>query len=140
MVDFLFIVVAIFAVVAVSRKALYDSDVTLIKQETPETSSVSFSASNTVNLSISSSGHYKWLSESHQQEFDTIETFKEEVLAQMAAGKLSASPHQNQILLHIDQGAQWNSIANLIFSMHEEGFVVYPIYEKKEKKPFIIKN
>ena len=48
-----------------------------------------------------------------------------------------ASPQERSevhILLHIDREAKWNPIAKLIFAMHEEGFTIYPIYEKSEKK------
>ena len=35
MVDFLFIVIAIFAVIAITRKALYDAHVTLVQHQLP---------------------------------------------------------------------------------------------------------
>lgn len=141
MVDFLFIVIAIFAVVAITRKALYDTTVNLVKQETATTSSqLKPSVSHAVNLSISALGEYKWLDPSENQTFSSIQTVKEELHRQMALGTLSENPSQNQILLHIDQKAHWDPIAKLIFAMHEEGFTVYPVYELREKKPFIIKN
>ena len=134
MVDFLFIVIAIFAVVAITRKALYDADVNLVQHDAPNVKSTSNNASNTVNLSISALGEYKWLDLSEEQTFKTIQSVKEALLQQMG------DPAHSQILLHIDQNAQWTPIAKLIFAMHEEGFTVYPVYEKKESKPFIMKN
>ena len=134
MVDFLFIVIAIFAVVAITRKALYDADVNLVKHDTPSVKKSPGSPCHTVNLSISASGEYKWIDASDTQTFESIQTVKEALLQHVD------NPSQNQILLHIDQNAQWTSIAKLIFAMHEEGFTVYPVYEKRESKPFIIKN
>lgn len=134
MVDFLFIVIAIFAVVAITRKALYDADVNLVQHDAPTVKSTPSSQSNTVNLSISALGEYKWLDHSEERTYKSIQTVKEALLQNLDA------PSQNQILLHIDQNAQWTSIAKLIFAMHEEGFTVYPVYEKKESKPFIMKN
>jgi biopolymer transport protein ExbD len=134
MVDFLFIVIAIFAVVAITRKALYDADVSLVKHDAPSVKATPSSLSNTVNLSISALGEYKWLDTSEEHTFKDIQTVKEALLQHVD------DPSQNQILLHIDQNAQWTSIAKLIFAMHEEGFTIYPVYEKKESKPFIIKN
>jgi len=140
MVDFLFIVIAIFAVVAISRKALFDAHVNLVRHETPSAASAPSAQSNTVNLSISALGEYKWIDTKESQTFKSIQTVKQEILNQIALGNLSTDHSENQILLHIDQDAHWNPIAKLIFAMHEEGFTVYPVYEKKEKKPFIIKN
>ncbi|WP_420420681.1 ExbD/TolR family protein [Simkania sp.] len=134
MVDFLFIVIAIFAVVAITRKALYDADVNLVKHDAPNIKASPRTQSHTVNLSISAQGEYKWLDASEEQTFKSIQTVKETLLQHVD------NPSQNQILLHIDQDAQWTSIAKLIFAMHEEGFTVYPVYEKRESKPFIIKN
>ena len=140
MVDFLFIVIAIFSVVAITRKALYDAHVNLACHETPTTGAAPAKDSNTINLSISALGKYKWLDTKEGQTFDSTQTVKQEILNQIALGNLSTDHSQNQILLHIDQDAQWNPIAKLVFAMHEEGFTVYPVYEKKEKKTFIIKN
>ena len=134
MVDFLFIVIAIFAVIAITRKALYDADVNLVQHDAPKVKSTPSAQSNTINLSISAHGEYKWLEASEEQTFKSIQAVKEALVQQ------HEDPSQNQILLHIDQNAQWTSIAKLIFAMHEEGFTVYPVYEKKESKPFILKN
>ena len=79
MVDFLFIVIAIFAVVAITRKALYDSHVTLVRHDSENfaTASPKGKDTQTVNLSISSDGQYKWLeTSSNPLIFDSIETVK----------------------------------------------------------------
>jgi len=121
MVDFLFIIIAIFAVVAISRKALYDSHVTLVDES--GTASASNHSKNSINLSISPGGEYKWLDQKESFILDNIETIKAEL-------KKHAKP-ETQILLHIDKKAEWQPIAKLIYAMNEEGFNVYPIYEKK---------
>ena len=140
MVDFLFIIIAIFAVIAITHKAFYDTQVHLVDHETHAEMILPNSPSNTINLSISALGEYKCLDAEENQILDSIQTVKQEILRQMAIGKLSSDPSENQILLHIDQNAQWSPIAKLIFAMHEEGFTVYPVYEKKRKHPFIITN
>lgn len=122
MVDFLFIIIAIFAVVAITRKALYDAHVTLV-EERGSVSASSFSK-NSVNLSISPDGEYKWLDQKESLILNDIETIKT-ALKKHGNG-------ETQILLHIDKKAEWQPIAKLIYAMNEEGFNVYPIYEKKE--------
>ena len=121
MVDFLFIVIAIFAVVAITRKALYDSHVTLVDGNGTE--SASNLSKNSINLSISPGGEYKWIDQKDSFILDNVETIKNEL-------KKHAN-HDTQILLHIDKKAEWQPIAKLIYAMNEEGFSVYPIYEKK---------
>lgn len=139
MVDFLFIVIAIFAMIATNRKALYDSQVSLTKCEKKSPLTTFNPRVNTVNLSISALGEYKWLSTKENQTMKSPQLVKEELLKQINNGSLSSDPSKNHILLHIDENAKWPPIANLLFAMNEEGFNVYPVYEKKEKEPFIIK-
>lgn len=120
MVDFLFIVIAIFAVIAISRKALFDSHLSLV-EATGNSKTTSHHADHTVNLSISPNGEYKLIDEKESLILDDIETIKQEL-----------NKHQTtHILLHIDKHAEWQPIAKLIYSMNEEGFHVYPVYEKK---------
>jgi len=120
MVDFLFIVIAIFAVIAISRKALFDSHLSLV-EATGNSKTASHHADHTVNLSISPNGEYKLIDAKESLILDDIETIKQEL-----------NKHQTtHILLHIDKHTEWQPIAKLIYSMNEEGFHVYPVYEKK---------
>ncbi len=121
MVDFLFIVIAIFAVIAISRKALFDSHLSLV-ETTGNSKTASHNADHTVNLSISSGGEYKLIDAKESFILDEdIEIIKQEL-----------NKHQKtHILLHIDKHAEWQPIAKLIHSMNKEGFHVYPVYEKK---------
>lgn len=121
MVDFLFIVIAIFAVVAITRKALYDSHVTLVDGSGSKTASSL--SKNSINMSISPGGEYKILDPQNSFIFDNIETIKSELKKH--------GNQETQILLHIDKKTEWQPIAKLIYAMNEEGFNVYPIYEKK---------
>ncbi len=120
MVDFLFIVIAIFAVIAISRKALFDSHLSLV-EATGNAKTSEHHANQTVSLSISPNGEYQLLDAKESFILDDIETIKQEL-----------NKHQKtHILLHIDKHAEWQPIAKLIYSMNEEGFHVYPVYEKK---------
>lgn len=121
MVDFLFIVIAIFAFVAITRKALYDSHVTLVDGSGSKTASSL--SKNSINMSISPGGEYKLLDSQNSFIFDNIETIKTELKKH--------GNQETQILLHIDKKTEWQPIAKLIYAMNEEGFSVYPIYEKK---------
>lgn len=120
MVDFLFIVIAIFAVIAISRKALFDTHLSLV-EASGNAKAVSHHADHTVNLSISPQGEYKLINAQESLIIDDLETIKQELY----------KSQKTHILLHIDKHAEWQPIAKLIYAMNEEGFHVYPVYEKK---------
>ncbi|HUD01420.1 MAG TPA: biopolymer transporter ExbD, partial [Rhabdochlamydiaceae bacterium] len=62
MVDFLFLVIAVFATMAITRAALYDNEVNLVKiAPEKETSPSAVEKPSLVNISITEEGKYKWL-------------------------------------------------------------------------------
>src|SRR5271155_3184557 len=65
MVDFLFLVVAVFATLAVTRAALFDSEVELVKviPASENADAVATSDLSIINLSVTENGHYKWITE-----------------------------------------------------------------------------
>jgi biopolymer transport protein ExbD len=140
MVDFLFIVIAIFAAVAISRKAIYSTNINLIRHESSSSVMNKESSCHTLHLGISPSGTYELFDRDRKEIFTDIEGVKTALLDQIQRGVLSQNRSQNHLLLHIDQEAKWSPIAQLISVMHEEGFTLYPVYEKPGKKPLVIKN
>ncbi len=74
MVDFLFLVVAVFATLAVTRSALFDNDIQLVKIRAQEkTSSPTESKEQyIVHLSIDEQGRYKWITEFNEYWLDGV--------------------------------------------------------------------
>lgn len=134
MVDFLFLVIAIFAVLAVTRAALYDSEVSLV-QVRPQDKRSPLSGQNdfyTVNLSVTSEGRYKWLTEESEFIMDGIAAIQHELIRQQELGLLPKEKAKTKILLHIDQHAEWAKIADVIFGVRDAGFTIHPVYEPRE--------
>lgn len=134
MVDFLFLVVAIFAVLAVTRTVLYDSDLELArteqpleKEKTPPSDDVYY-----VDLGITRDGKYKWLTESQDYIISDPALIKTELRKQQINGLLPKDNQRTKVLLHIDKGAEWESIASLILAVREAGFSIHPLYELKK--------
>lgn len=129
MVDFLFILIALFALAAVSRKALYDSQVMLVTphSQTAVTSASHNSTNKPLNFSVSAEGTYKWLDHTSKKSltFDSVESLKKEIKKRDKEGSTPL------IHLHIDKKTSWDPIAQLILAMHEENISVYPVYENK---------
>ncbi len=132
MVDFLFIVVAIFAVIAVTRTALYDSEINLATVSAEKGQEAAPQNIHVVNLSINEQGQYKWISDAHEYIMENLESIQNELVKQQEMGVLPKDSKQVKVLLHIDKDAHWDPIAQAIFAVKEVGFHVYPVYEEQD--------
>jgi biopolymer transport protein ExbD len=136
MVDFLFLVIAVFATMAITRAALYDNEVNLVKIS-PEKEALSARSSGTekpylVNVSISEDGKYKWLTEVSEFIMKNPASIKKELFKQQQLGLIPEESSQTKILLHIDRNAKWEPIAQAIFTLREAGFHIHPVYEPED--------
>jgi len=134
MVDFLFLVIAVFATMAITRAALYDNEVNLVKVA-PEKEALSSGAEKPylVNVSITEDGKYKWLTEVSEFFMENPASIKKELLKQQQLGLLPEEASQTKVLLHIDKNARWEPIAQAIFTIREAGFHIHPVYEPQEQ-------
>ncbi len=131
MVDFLFLVLAIFATLAVTKTALYDDQIQLVKVKPAAENSI-YSGQNDfyiINLSVSEGGQYKWITEFNEYLVETTEGIQKEVKKQQNLGLLPKEKEKTRFLLHIDKGAQWESIAQVIFAVRQMGFEIHPVYD-----------
>lgn len=132
MIDFLFLMLALFATLAVSRAALYDSEIELVGLK-EEKGSASHRAKEMqqINLSISGEGKFKWLTEFQEYEMESVKAIQEELSRQYQIGALPQDKGKTEILLHIDKRAPWEPIAKVIFAIRELGFNARPVYSEK---------
>ncbi|MBI5272541.1 MAG: hypothetical protein HY861_00980 [Chlamydiia bacterium] len=137
MIDFLFLMLALFATLAISRAALYDAEVDLVslKPEKDKKSIHSKQDIQYINLSITAKGNYKWLTEFEEYPMESIRMIQEELSRQYQIGVLSKDKALTEVLLHIDKSAPWEPIAQVIFAVREIGFNAYPVYEPIDKAP-----
>jgi biopolymer transport protein ExbD len=130
MVDFLFLILAVFAVLAVTRTALYDCEVNLVKMDTktPPPSFAEAKPGYTILLSINDQGQYKWVTDFNEYLLDGVASVKAELLRQQELGLLPADREMTKVLLHIDKDANWESVAKVIFAIKETGYQINPVY------------
>lgn len=130
MVDFLFLILAVFAVMAVTRTALYDSEVDLVKMDTkaPPPSMADSEPGYTLLLSVNGKGQYKWVTEFNEFMLDGVLAVKHELIKQQELGLLPDDKSKTKVLLHIDKEANWESIAKIIFAIKETGYQISPVY------------
>ncbi len=135
MVDFLFLVVAVFATLAVTRAALFDADIELVKvhPSDQESSTLGHQESFIVNLSVNEEGRYKWITEFNEYLMDNVEEIQRELHRQQTLGLLPKESDQTKVLLHIDKAAQWEPIVQAIFTVRKAGFEIHPVYDLDEE-------
>lgn len=130
MLDFFFLMLSLFATLAMSRAALYDAEVELVELK-PEKGAASLRAKEIqqIHLSINSLGSYKWLTEFQEYPMETVRAIQEELARQYQMGVLPEDKSKTEVLLHIDQKAPWDPIAKVIFAIREVGFSAHPVYD-----------
>lgn len=134
MIDFLFLMLALFATLAVSRAALYDAEVELVELK-PEKGAAPLRAKEIqqVNISVTETGSFKWLTEFQEYPMNTVQAIQEELARQYQMGALPEDKTKTEVLLHIDRKAPWEPIAKVIFGIREVGFNARPVYDSIEK-------
>jgi biopolymer transport protein ExbD len=130
MVDFLFLVVAIFATLAITRTALFDSEVNLATLAEEASAPANAEETFTVNLSITAEGKYKWITEFNEYSMKGIPSILQELSKQSDLGLLPQNHNQTKILLHIDKKAEWDPVMQLIHSLKQAGYPVNPVHRK----------
>ncbi|MGD2169434.1 MAG: biopolymer transporter ExbD [Chlamydiota bacterium] len=136
MIDFLFLMLALFSTLAVTRATLYDSAIDLAQLNSKQGNNLALNEQDfhRVNLSIDHKGDYHWVTEFNEHLMQTTAQVQEELTKQYQTGLLPKNKQQTLVLLHIDRSAPWDSIAKLIFSIKEVGFDVHPIYESENSQ------
>ena len=131
MVDFLFIVIIVFATIAITRNVVHDRELRLAKALGKKESTLTMErqTSHIVNLSINHLGKYKWLSESNELFFENAKQLSERLILLKNQKKLPTQANRVKILLHIDKTAPWQPIADVIFAVRDAGYDVHPVYQ-----------
>lgn len=133
MVDFLFVIVAVFATMSITRAVLYDTQVNLVKVHTEKQSSIT-EQPFVVNIGITENGKYKWITEVSEFLMENTDSIQKELQKQQQMGLIPKNPEETKVLLHIDKGAKWEPIAQAIFALREQGFPVHPVYEPLDER------
>ena len=135
MIDFLFLMLALFATLAISRSALYDSEVSLaeLKSDAPTGPIRAKKDVQQINISITSNGGLKWMTEFQEYPMAGTKEIQEELARQYQIGALAQDKSKTEVLLHIDKNAPWEPIAKTIFAVRELGFSAHPVYELFEE-------
>ncbi|MDE3055079.1 MAG: biopolymer transporter ExbD [Verrucomicrobiota bacterium] len=128
MIDFLFLMLALFATLAISRATLFDTEVTLATHNEAKEPLVLHAENHPVHISIHDDGSYKWLTEFGEYAMPTVSMVQEELARQYQVGVLPKEKEKTQVLLHIDKQAPWDAVMQILLSVEELGFHAHPLY------------
>jgi biopolymer transport protein ExbD len=130
MVDFLFVILAVFAVTAITRSVLSDSELKLVHANDKKTSSpqqIDIEI-QTLSFSVTDKGFYKWKSADEEFILDTPQAVQQELHRMELQGLLPQDRASVKILLHIDKDAKWEPIMQIIFAIRQIGYDIHPVY------------
>lgn len=130
MIDFLFLMLAVFASLAVSRIVMRDTDLELVRSKVESPSPLSNPRDyKLIHVTIAEDGSYKWVTEIRDYPLETPQAIAQELTQQYQRGLLPEDKLKTQVLLKIDREAHWEPILQAILAIREAGFEVRPIYE-----------
>lgn len=130
MIDFLFLMLAVFASLAVTRAVIQDTEIDIVKLKTdlPGKLDNPFDY-KLVTVAILEDGTYKWMTEIRDYPMRSPSEIVQELGQEYEKGILPADKLKTQILLKIDRKAKWEPILQAVIAIREAGFEVRPVYE-----------
>lgn len=126
MIDFLFLMLAFFACIAVTRTATKDMDIHLAKESSKEVSSTT--SLKNLHYAIDIKGICYQIENGKKYPITALETQKQ-LKSLYQKGLLPKDKSQTRILLSIDKQAKWDDIFKFLLAIREVGFDAHPVYE-----------
>lgn len=129
MIDFLFLMLAFFACLAVTRVALNDTEISLVQTKSQLPSTITPRDHKLIHISVLENGDYKWMTEIRDHPMQSAKEISLELQKQYEKGLLPEDKLKTKILLRIDKNARWEPVLKALVAIHEAGFEARPIYE-----------
>lgn len=129
MIDFLFLMLAVFASLAVTRIATRDTEIDLVKSKRSGSTTSSPADLKIINITIAENGSYKWITDIRDHPLNSAQEIADELAREYQKGLLPHDKLLTQVLLRIDRNARWQPILDALLAIREEGFEVRPVYE-----------
>jgi biopolymer transport protein ExbD len=131
MIDFLFLMLAFFASLAVTRMAMKDTDINLVKAKSEKISSALRTERDCklIHISVLENGRYKWVTEIRDHPMQTAAEIANELQKQYQKGLLPEEKSDTKVLLKIDKNARWEPVLKALVAIKDCGFEARPVYE-----------
>ncbi|MGM0440761.1 MAG: ExbD/TolR family protein [Chlamydiota bacterium] len=134
MIDFLFLMLAFFACLAVSRTTVRDTNVDLVEIASEPTPTITQESEDlrVIRINITGENQYQWVTDVRDYPLENPEEITTELLRQYERGLLPVDKSNTKVLVKIDKNASWEPILKGFFAVREAGFEVRPIYQPEE--------
>lgn len=127
-IDFLFILLVIFATAAISREVARTTQVNLVRIEQGN-QKPSAAPHKSLVITVDPSGHYIWNAQLKDYPMPSAQSVQKELRL-----RKKSTSHKNErpvVYLRIDAKAPWSSVATLITAIEEVGFSALPLLQDK---------
>jgi biopolymer transport protein ExbD len=134
MIDFLFLMLALFATLSISKATLFDAKIELVKAAVGKGEKpIADKKKHQIALAIGADGSYEWMTEFGRYPMEGPTAVQKELSRQYEMGALPKNRTDTEVLFHIDKRAPWDRVAKAIFAVKELGFQPHPVYEPERK-------
>ncbi len=127
MIDFLFLLLAFFVSLSVTRTTTQEADLELAKAKAPG-GSFAKNQEKVIQIAVLENGQYKWATKLRDHPIATAGELAEELKRQYAKGLLPQDKQKTKIVLKIDKEATWEPILQALLAIRECGFEAKPLY------------
>lgn len=130
MVDFLFLILAVFAVLSITSSKVFLEDIDLAQSEDTLDSSIAQFEPQQLHLFVNKDGQYLLQEDHSTLKFEKCKQVATTLQDRQIAGYLPKDTSQVSILLHIDKQAEWEHVMQLLVSLQNAGFTVQTVYQQ----------
>ena len=130
MVDFLFLILAVFAVLSITTSKVFLEEIDLAQSEDVDESSLASFEIEPLNLFVNKEGEYILEQNDTHVKFHKCQHLAHELHQQQASGLLPQDTSKVNILLHIDRQAEWEFVMQLLLGLQKAGFNVQTVYQQ----------
>ena len=127
MLDFLFILLAFFVSLSVTRTSTQEAYLELAKAK-GESSTIGRKEEKVIQIAVLENGEYRWLTQLRDHPIITAHEIAQELEREYTKGLLPEDKKKTIILLKIDKKAKWEPILQAMLAIRGCGFEAKPLY------------
>jgi biopolymer transport protein ExbD len=129
MVDFLFLILAVFAVLSITSSKMFVEEIELAQTDEVN-EAISYADQEPLHLFVNKEGEYILQKDNTPYKFFRCQHLNHELQKMRSSGELPYDPKKVSILLHIDKQAEWESVMQLLLSLQNGGYQVQTVYSQ----------
>lgn len=133
MIDFLFLLLAFFVSLTITRNTTEEADVELVKAKGNKSKKNAEVNDKIIHIAVLGNGEYRWCAAARDYPMSSPREIADELKLQYSKGLLPEDKAKTLVLLKIDKNANWEPILKAILAVRECGFEAKPLYIPEKK-------